>query len=302
MKQVGPSQFANFLERINIPTHVEPYPSIALGSCDLSLYEMMWGYSMFPGHGFSTKPVFISRIEDRNGNVIKRLDFGVGRKEVVSEATAYQMCQMMEGPVTKGTAAGLMQRLGAKEMGGKTGTTNDNADAWFMGYTPQLLAGVWIGSDDRFIHIESAQGYGGTAARPIWEAFFKKVYADRSLGVDKDAEFIKPADMQNQINSADILNSITPDSGAQGDNQNVNADDYGLDSSHTFMRPESQKPVDDNDGQTTLPAKSNKKDSSAKKPQAATKPDEQKDKKKKNFFQRIFGNKDDKEKQSGNDY
>lgn len=167
MKQVGPAQFSNFLERINIPTKVEPYPSIALGSCDLSLFEMMWGYSIFPGRGFSTKPSMIARIEDRNGNVIKRFDYGANRKEAVSEVTAYNMVKLMEGPVTKGTAAGLMQALGAKEMGGKTGTTNGNADFWFMGYTPQLLAGVWVGSDDRFISIESASFMGGTAARPI---------------------------------------------------------------------------------------------------------------------------------------
>src|SRR5438552_2943320 len=136
MKQVGPEQFADFLGRLNIPTKVEPYPSIALGSCDLSLFEMMWGYSIFAGHGFSTKPYFISRIEDRNGNVIKRFDYSANRKEVVSEVTAYKMAKMMEGPVTNGTAGGLMQRLGAAEMGGKTGTTNSNADFWFFGYTP----------------------------------------------------------------------------------------------------------------------------------------------------------------------
>ena len=166
MKQVGAPQFANFLKRINIPTEVEPFPSIALGSCDLSLYEMLWGYTIFPGGGFSTKPTFISRIEDRNGNVIYRSNIGANRNQVVSEATAYRMAKMMEGPVTIGTAKGLEQAIGVKEMGGKTGTTNDNADAWFIGFTPQLLAGVWIGCDDRFIRIESAQGYGGTAARP----------------------------------------------------------------------------------------------------------------------------------------
>ncbi|HVE62018.1 MAG TPA: transglycosylase domain-containing protein, partial [Chitinophagaceae bacterium] len=157
MKQVGPAQFSNFLERINIPTKVDPHPAIALGSCDLSLYEMLWGYTIFPGHGFSTKPYYISRIEDRNGNVLKRFDYSTNRKEAISEVTSYNMIKLMEGPVTKGTAAGLMQRLGASEMGGKSGTTNDNADAWFIGYVPQLLAGTWIGCDDRFIRIESTQ-------------------------------------------------------------------------------------------------------------------------------------------------
>ncbi len=198
MKQVGPAQFANFLKQINIPTEVKPFPSIALGSCDLSLYEMLWGYTIFAGGGFSTKPTFISRIEDRNGNVIYRNNFSENRKQVVSEATAYKMAKMMEGPVTKGTAQGLMQDLGVAEMGGKTGTTNDNSDAWFMGYTPQLLAGVWVGNDDRFIRNESSQGYGGTAARPIFQAFYKKVLNDKNLGYDKAATFPVPADLQNK--------------------------------------------------------------------------------------------------------
>ncbi|HJW16207.1 MAG TPA: transglycosylase domain-containing protein, partial [Flavisolibacter sp.] len=240
MKQVGPAQFANFIERLNIPTKIEPYPSIALGSCDLSLFEMMWGYSIFPGHGFSTKPSFISRIEDRNGNVIKRFDPGMNRKEAVSEVTAYNMCKMMEGPVTKGTAAGLMQALGAKEMGGKTGTTNGNADFWFMGYSPQLLAGVWVGSDDRFISIESAAFFGGTAARPIWQSFFKKVYNDKSLAIDRNAEFVKPADLQNEINNADMMR-IIDETVPSDDNTGTNADEYTLDTSHNIPA-ESQAP------------------------------------------------------------
>ena len=177
MKQVGPQQFADFLGRLNIPTKVQPFPSNALGACDLSLYEMLWGYSIFAGRGFSTKPYFISRIEDRNGNVIKRFDYSTNRKEAVSEVTAYNMARMMQGTVDKGTAAGLRGRIGAAELGGKTGTTNDNTDAWFMGYSPQLLAGNWVGCDDQFIHLakNDGRGYGGFAARPIWEYFFKKV-------------------------------------------------------------------------------------------------------------------------------
>lgn len=247
MKSVGPAQFSDFMKRVNIPTPVDPYPSVALGASDLSLYEMMWAYSIFPGSGFSTKPYFISRIEDRNGNVIKRYDYSANRKEVISEVTAYNMTRMMQGTVDRGTAAGLRTRLGAAEMGGKTGTTNNNADAWFLGYVPQLLAGVWIGSDDRFIRIESAQGYGGTAARPIWEAFFRKAYADKSMGLDKDAVFAKPADLQNEILNADINSWIPEDmDNAEGDDYGSgNADDYGTDSSYDFIGPESKKPIDE---------------------------------------------------------
>ena len=296
MKQVGTENFVNFLKDLNIPSEIPKYPSIALGACDLSLFEMMWGYSIFPGHGFSTKPTFISRIEDRNGNVIKRFDNNQNRKQAISEQTAYKMCQMMQGPVTVGTASGLMQRLGAKEMGGKTGTTNDNADAWFMGFSPQLLAGVWIGSDDRFIAIESAQGFGGAAARPIWEAFFKKVYANPKLGIQKDAIFERPADMDDGIYSADKFQIDTNGLEYQNDN-GTNVDDYSID---TTIPAESKLPTDDED----LPKKDNKalppkKDTSkATKIGEMTQPPEKKEKK--GLFQKIF--KKDKNKDQNNDY
>ncbi|ANE50188.1 penicillin-binding protein 1A [Flavisolibacter tropicus] len=303
MKQVGPAQFANFLERINIPTKVEPHPSIALGSCDLSLYEMMWGYSIFAGRGFSTKPYFISRIEDRNGNVIKRFDYSTNRKEVISEVTAYNMCKMMEGPVTKGTAAGLMYRLGATEMGGKTGTTNDNADAWFMGYTPQLLAGTWIGCDDRFIRIESNSGMGGQAARPIWEAFFKKVYADKSLGISKEATFPKPADLDNKMIDADPASIIEDNlENAEGNDFGVgNANDYSLDESYDSIGAESKRPVDDNNN-AIKPTTKPKKDSSTQKTPKIGEMNTEEKKEKKGFLKGIFGGKKNKENKQSNEY
>ncbi len=247
MKQVGPQQFVDFLSRINIPTKIQAFPSLALGAVDLSLFEMMWGYSVFAGRGFSTKPVFITRIEDRNGNVIKRFDAGTNRKEAVSEITSYNMTRMMQGTVDKGTAAGLRARLGAAEMGGKTGTTNDNADAWFMGYTPQLLAGVWIGCDDRFIRIENGLGYGGQAARPIWETFFRKVYEDKTLGIDKEAKFAQPADFTNSINSADPMEVIIDaDPAGQGDDVGSGTiDEYTNDNGDT-IKAESQPFKDEN--------------------------------------------------------
>lgn len=287
MKQVGPQQFADFLGRLNIPTKVQPYPSLALGACELSLYEMMWGYSIFAGRGFSTKPYFITRIEDRNGNVLKRFDYSVNRKEAVSEITAYKMSQMMQGTVDRGTAAGLRGRLGAAEMGGKTGTTNDNSDGWFMGYTPQLLGGVWIGCDDRFIRLENNLGFGGQAARPIWEYFFKKVYADKSLGIEKEARFNKPAQMENEINSADIMNMIdNTNPGAEGTDQGVGSEkDFEI-QTNEYIGPESQAPKDDD-------KKDNKKDTSAVKPKDPKIGDaKEEDKKKKGFFKKLFGKKE----------
>ncbi len=289
MKQVGPAQFAAFMERISIPTKLEAHPANALGAMDLSMFEMMWSYSIFPGRGFSTKPYFISRIEDRNGNVIKRFDYSTNRKEVMSEITAYKMVKMMEGVVTQGTAASLMYRLGATEMGGKTGTTNDNADAWFMGYVPQLLAGTWIGADDRFIRIENNLGYGGQAARPIWEAFFKKVYADKSLTIDKKATFVKPADLDNEINSADIMNDLSglPPPGAEGEDVGVGgASDFEVMEGSEYIGPES-KPIKDEDEKNGK----KKNDTSDKKAVKIGEPVENKDEKKKGFLEKIFGKK-----------
>ena len=292
MKQVGPQQFADFLSRLNIPTKVEPFPSIALGACDLSLFEMLWGYSIFAGRGFSTKPYFISRIEDRNGNVIKRFDFSTNRKEAVSEITAYKMARMMQGTVDKGTAAGLRTRLGAAEMGGKTGTTNDNADAWFMGFTPQLLGGVWVGCDDRFIRNEGAGGFGSQAARPIWENFFSKVYADKSLGIDKEARFVKPADLENEINSADMMNLIDngPPPGAEGEDQGVGKEQDYNNKNNEYIGPES-KPVTDDDN----PAKKDTLNKNPLKKEDNNKPigsSTEATKKKKGLFQRLFRKKE----------
>ena len=285
MKEVGPKAFVDFLGRLNIPTKVEPYPSIALGSCDLSLFEMMWAYSVFGGGGFTTKPYFINRIEDRNGNVIMRFDYAMNRKEAISEATAYNMTRMMEGTVTIGTAGGLKYRLGAAEMAGKTGTTNDNADAWYMGFTPQLLAGAWVGCDDRFIRNESSGGFGGAAARPIWEAFFAKVYADKSLGIEKSARFVKPAQLDNEINSADFIpQDLEIEPTAQGQDQGIGtADDYN------YIPPEST-PVIDEDAQPARKDSSKQRSRDAEVKPIGSPNDEPK--KKKGFLRKIFGKKD----------
>jgi penicillin-binding protein 1A len=259
MKQVGPRQFAEFMGRLNIPTPIGPYPSVALGSCDLSLFEMMWAYTIFPGRGFSTKPFAISRIEDRNGNVIKRFDFSANRKEVISEATSYTMARMMQGAVDVGTAAGMRSRVGAAEMGGKTGTTNENADAWFLGFTPQILVGAWVGFDDQFIKNE---GEASRMARPICEYFFGKALSDSRTGLEKEARFVVPAEMGNSMNSADILlNDLELMPGAEGQDVGVGSEeDYKLETA-PYIGPEST-PVREEDSKSiptpkkdTLPKK-----------------------------------------------
>ena len=252
MKQVGPQQFAEFMARLNIPTPIDPYPSVALGTCDLSLYEMLWGYTIFAGRGFSTKPFAISRIEDRNGNVIKRFDFSINRKEVISEATAYTMARMMQGAVDIGTAAGMRSRVGAAEMGGKTGTTNENADAWFIGFTPQMLVGSWVGFDDQFIRNE---GEGSRMARPICEFFLGKVLSDAKTGIEKEARFVVPAEMGQYLNSADILlNAEENIPGAEGQDMGAGSEeDYNYQPAE-YIGPEST-PVTEEDKKPQAPPK-----------------------------------------------
>lgn len=298
MKQVGPAQFSEFLRRINIPTKVPAFPSIALGACELSLFEMMWGYTIFGGRGFSTKPYFISRIEDRNGNVIKRFDYSVNRKEAISEATAYTMSRMMQGVVDKGTAGGLRSRLGASEMAGKTGTTNDNSDAWYIGFVPQLLGGVWVGCDDRFIRNEGSGGFGGMAARPIWEYFFKKVYGDESLGIKKDEKFIEPPVMANEILSADPSQYVTeenPEPTAEGQDLGVGTQEEYMLNNQEYIGPES-KPIPKDDKATEPPKDTTKKEAPKEKPIGAVEEPRQK----KGLIKRIFGKKD-RTKQDAND-
>jgi penicillin-binding protein 1A len=294
MEQVGPGPFADFLSRIGIPTKVEAHPSNALGACDLSLFELMWGYTIFPGRGFSTKPYYITRIEDRNGNTIKRFDYSANRKEAISEITAYKMTKLMQGTVDVGTAAGLRGRLGAAAMGGKTGTTNDNTDAWFMGYVPQLLAGGWIGCDDRFIHLgkSDTRGYGGFAARPIWEYFMKKVYADKKLGLDKSAVFVKPENMDSEILSADPYSMLTdqPPPGAEGTDIGAgSSQDY---ENTEYIGPESQKIPDEENPvkKDTIKATQKKEESISDTKPIGAPVDEKK--KKKGLLRRIFDKKD----------
>jgi penicillin-binding protein 1A len=288
MKQVTPQRFVDFLKRINIPTKVDPYPSIALGSCDLSLYEMLWGYTMFPNSGYSTKPVYISRIEDRNGNVLE--NFVSQSNQVISEASAYTMCKMMQGPVDMGTAAGLRSRLGAAEMGGKTGTTNENSDAWFIGYSPQLLTGTWIGCDNRFISLAGGLGYGGRAAMPMYEYFYQKVYADKTLGIERDVRFIKPESMKNDA-MFDYMNiqDQAPPPGAEGTDQgNGDASEY-LSQPDTARVPVESKLTSEEEKILKAATREKKPERPTDDKQSATPPEE---KKKKGFLNRIFNKKD----------
>ncbi len=202
----GAKRLIDFLRKCDFKSTIPAYPSIGIGACEISLIEMMQGYSMFPGRGFNSKPMYITRIEDRNGNVLA--NFTPTRKEIISDVTAYSMIKMMQGVLLFGTGAGIWSYIpGGLEVAGKTGTTNDNSDAWFIGYTPQLLAGGWVGADDRFIRFSttSKNGEGGRAAMPIWGYFMDKAAADPNCGIDAQLTFVKPDDMSDiQIDYSNI--------------------------------------------------------------------------------------------------
>lgn len=198
--QLTPKAFADFAQnKVGFKNKIPEVPSIALGAADLSLFEMLQAYTMFPGRGFNTKPIYITRIEDRNGNILET--FATEKREVINETTAYTMVKMMQGVVDMGTANRLRGRYALKgEIAGKTGTTNDNTDGWFIGYTPQLLAGAWVGCENNFIHFSStANGQGANTGLPIWALFMKKVYANKSLGYDANSTFPVPANMRDEL-------------------------------------------------------------------------------------------------------
>lgn len=207
----GAKRLIDFLRKCDFKSEIPPYPSIGIGAVELSLFEMMQGYSIFPGRGFSAKPMYITRIEDRNGNVLA--NFVPTRKEVISDVTAYSVIKMMQGVMTNGTGAGILSydMPAGLEIAGKTGTTNDNSDAWFMGYTPQLLAGGWVGADDRFIRFnkESKNGEGGRAAMPIWAYFMHKTANDPTCGIDTKLTFSKPEEINTDF-QIDYSNGNVP--------------------------------------------------------------------------------------------
>lgn len=229
MSRIGPKRTADFAHQVGIKSDIPIVPSIALGSADIQLIEMLRAYTMFPNRGFSTEPIFLNRIEDKNGNVLE--SFQPETKQVISEVDAYTMYKMMQGVVDFGTGHGIRDRFGIQsQMGGKTGTTNDNTDGWFIGYTPQLLTGVWVGCDDPFLRIRQTYG-GNEMAMPEFAFYMQKVYADRSLGIDPKAEFEKPTELDNNPIYADqnFSNLVKKGEGNDfsEDQGNGDAGDYG---------------------------------------------------------------------------
>ena len=195
MSKLNPNQFVQILHDFGIHNpDIHPSMSLCLGPCEVSVSEMVSAYTVFANHGIRTAPMFVSRIEDNEGNTIAT--FQPRMNEVIGAANAMKMLTMLMGVVDNGTAGRLRYRYNFQgQIGAKTGTTNNNSDGWFIGFTPQLVSGCWVGGEDRDIHFDRGQmGQGATMALPIWAIFMKKVYADRSLGIDPMAKFDLPED------------------------------------------------------------------------------------------------------------
>ncbi|MEI8137301.1 MAG: transglycosylase domain-containing protein [Bacteroidota bacterium] len=188
MKQYGPHAVVTLVKRLGITSEIPEVPSICLGTADINVFEMVAANSTFANKGTYIQPTFITRIEDKNGKVLE--EFIPTTDEVFSEEKAYTMIQLMRGVVDGGTGSRLRSRHKLmNQIAGKTGTTQKNADGWFMGITPELVAGAWVGGEDRSVHFNSmVEGQGATMALPIWGKFFSKVYADKNLKLTKNGE------------------------------------------------------------------------------------------------------------------
>ena len=173
---------------------IQPTVSLCLGPCEISVGEMVSAYTAFANRGIRTAPLFVSRIEDNEGNVIATFTPQV--EEVISESSAYKMLVMLRAVINEGTGGRVRRLYGIQaDMGGKTGTTNRNSDGWFMGFTPSLVSGCWVGGEERDIHFDTMRdGQGASMALPGWGLYMQKVYADKSLGYSQDEHFDIPED------------------------------------------------------------------------------------------------------------
>jgi len=209
MSKLNPAAFVELLHEygINNP-EIHPSMSLCLGPCDITVGEMVSAYTAFVNHGIRAAHMFVTRIEDSEGNVVAQ--FQPRMNEVISEQSANKMLYMLKGVVDGGTAGRLRRIYDMKgEIGGKTGTTNNNSDAWFMGLTPTLVTGCWVGGDDRDIHFDRMDmGQGASMALPIFALYMKKIYADKQLGYNENARFdLDEGYNPCSFNESDIYNN-----------------------------------------------------------------------------------------------
>ena len=217
IESVSPKKVIQLARDLGVTEEMPNEYAIALGSSDITIYEMLGAYSSFANFGNYIKPEMVWRIEDANGRVIKEVKNET--KEVMNEMYAYTMIDLMKGVTRFGTASGELRRMGIPEtveIAGKTGTTQNNSDGWFMGITPNLATGVWVGWEDRATHFWSTgEGQGAKMALPIWGIFMKKVWADKELGITPDDKFAKPSNWTGDCADLQGLGGYGDDGGLQ---------------------------------------------------------------------------------------
>ena len=197
MKQAKqPEAVADFIHNMGILSFIDPVYALCVGSFESNVYEMVSAYSTFANEGVYNTPIFVTHIEDRQGNLIS--SFSSSSQDAISKESAYTMLTMMQNVITHGTGRrmGWAFNMYGVEIAGKTGTTNENRDAWFMGITPKLVAGSWVGGEDQSIHLTSSRGEGSVMALPIVGEFLRRVHNDPNINVDRDDKFVRPASWQ----------------------------------------------------------------------------------------------------------
>lgn len=195
MSKLNPYQLVRLIHSFGVLNkQIDPVVSLSLGPCEISVGEMVSAYTAFANRGIRTAPLFVTRIEDNEGNVLA--NFTPQMDEVISESSAYKMLVMLRAVINEGTGGRVRRLYGiTADMGGKTGTTNNNSDGWFMGFTPSLVSGVWVGGEDRDIHFDTmVNGQGAAMALPVWGLYMQKVYKDKSLGYSQEERFNIPED------------------------------------------------------------------------------------------------------------
>ncbi|MEP1489112.1 MAG: transglycosylase domain-containing protein [Algibacter sp.] len=228
MDKVGPEPVVELAKKLGIESEIPAVPSIALGTADISVYEMVGAYSTFANKGVYTKPVMVTSIEDKNGTILYQ--FSPETRDVLSEETAYVAVKLMEGVTEPGSSGGRLRTVGAdayrkdyrkimtgypyelkNPIAGKTGTTQNQSDGWFMGLVPNLVTGVWVGAEDRAAHFKSiTYGQGGAMALPIWGVYMKSCYADKDLEISKE-EFQEPVNLSINVDCSKVKEDTTID-------------------------------------------------------------------------------------------
>jgi len=231
INEIGPQPVVNLAKSLGVEQDILPVPSIALGTPDLSVYEMVAAYSTFANKGVYTKPVMIERIEDKNGTVL--FQFTPETRDVLSAESAYVTVKLLEG-VTRGGSGTRLRTQGAEKwnkmyqeiitgypyqftnpIAGKTGTTQNQSDGWFMGMVPNLVTGVWVGAEDRAAHFKTiTYGQGASMALPIWGMFMRSCYEDEDLEISK-GEFERPEDLSIEVDCS----NYNPEDETEGDEE-----------------------------------------------------------------------------------